>query len=350
MSGSGTGSGSGPHNFKFLTEDSSLEWGENGLIWRRVARCESLVNNTPEGADAGYLAAVLALPDCPLRGSKEQINVGTEDSPTWINVYCMNVKIRHVKNSKDKAIVEFLYGEAGKVIIDDQMWLVSCKVNGSTVNVQTSFDKDQKLIKVGYDTTVGPHPFDITTATDADIKSGKVFVQYARVPALESIGIIELAMREIDTDAGSSGSGEANTGSIIKKQRYYNGACNTSEIWGYPPFTLRLRMLVGLVDPIRSMRVDIGSGETVNIVSLWDSTYAFDYRERGWKEVSVLTLPWTGFPPADMEDPGPILTPSGSGTGSTRTNGNGWVQSQPCRDVDFTTLFGSFDPSQVTVP
>lgn len=309
---------------KELTEDSTLSVGLSGIVRNRVFRVENLsVDTIPDGdGTADWLDAALQSPGVPKRGDSYSVKEG--------EIFCLDLQAKHVGPAKDKAIVTAVYGEIGKSILAT-LWLVGMKLNASNVNTLTSIDPTtNKLLKVGYDTTVGPTNFDVSSASPTDISSGKVLVQYARVPSLEGLSSFSFSCREADNPSA----GTDQLKSVYAKQQYYSGATNSVEIWGCPIGSLRLRMMVGAVDPVRGLRVSVTGDDNYSLV--WDTEYCFEKRDRntGWKELATLKLPWTGHEPPDIEDPGTILNKNPP----DRTSGNGWGLFGTTKQVDFNEL------------
>lgn len=320
------------------TEDSEMSWGASGLTRRRIFRMDGVTNGVQTSPTVGtppamgsppdpnyrpavidWLAAALADPLCPLRGDKLLTGFG--------NLYCVNVTLRHVANQKTKVKIIADYIEIGTPIngssgdVGTTMWLVGVNMNGTGVNINSSFDRDGSIIKVGYKRGVGNHPYDVATATSNEIKTNVVLIQYAQLPTLQQLEVIEYKTREVSDPTNSN----FFLRTVEEKLNNYCDCINLTEWNGYDAGTVRLRMMVSEFDATRSLRILTTDGEGNDTYKvLWDVRYVFEIKSTGWNtQAAVLESPFTGYPMPDMEDPGPVIS-ANADSDTPRTNGNGW--------------------------
>lgn len=303
--------------------------------------------NLPKGNKGGRI-------DVPSRGDTRStlvyvFNDGTTSYNTFVTMFCSSKEGRHPGDGKSSAIVTCQFQEIGLPVNSAGIingsgntfkWLVGAHLNGSTTNINTNFGWKQvgttsaythgKLLQVYYKRGVANYDYTVDSDLIAETPNylGKaVLSQYANVPSLESMSSIQIHMREIVDTSNSN----VNLRTPAAKQAYYNGCMNKTEIWGRPAGTLRMRVMTGEVDVLRSIEI-VNPNYTGGIrTKLWDTFYLFEYRARGWKELATLKIPQTGFEPPDIDDPA-------TGIQAGKDHGNGWGLFAPLREVEFSEL------------
>jgi hypothetical protein len=278
---------------KLLTQGTTLTQGEDGYVYEFLYRIEGIdedddfISLSP---GISYLDFALNLPD---RGGREAIGQRGDIDTFYTTInpvdltksattqLCLVSKTgRHPTSARGIVEVKTRWTELGIPVDKDgdfvtpgsdrviAAWFVGAAVNGTTVATQTSFQwvketdgpnyglyTPHHLLQVYYKAATANYDHTTDTNLAPNIAAGIVKTQYARMPSLEGLTTLQFRMREFQFSNVSEDDPNPPIG-IPAKMAAYNGTMNETEIWGYPPFTLRLRTTVAEVDALRSVRIN----------------------------------------------------------------------------------------------
>jgi hypothetical protein len=349
---------------KLETEGTVIREGDGGIVLTERYQVDNITtdadyiffnaNNNPMVP----LEFAKGLPDrdgrdtIPQRGDQKLTTLRVVDgSSTIVYLYCIDKRAMHYSKSKNSAFVDVTYVELGIRINstgaiadaadnDVYLWLAGAQVNGTTIATNTSFQWGTvgdgyanqasgygygKPMQVYYKPATPLYDFEADGSLATNIASGIVRSQYVQMPSLESMSTIGYRTREIARLAGPE-----TLRSIQAKQKYFNGSTNVSEIWGYPAYSLRLRVMTGEFDSFRSLQI-VSPDDSTKRLRVWETLYQMEYRQRGWKEIATIKDPYTNYQYPDIDNPG-------TGIGSGLNHGNGWMAAVPLVPRAFSEL------------
>lgn len=357
---------------KILAESVRVTEGENGIGVKQTYRVDGISTDadflTLRGIDPNLNQLVFArnLPNLfgrtsmPRRGDQVTFAIGfvvsgSSSTIQTIPVFCTNLEAHHPPGQPvgtSNALVEATFAEIGKPVDSTGvlngtnstfLWINGLHINGSATNVMSNFgwgtNTDStftygKTFQVYYrpsndpNGVLDPNAYVGAYANLAEaVRKGEVRAQYARIPALESLFSLQVNGRQIPNN------GHSNTElrTILGIKKWFNGSTNSASIWGFDAYQLRLRVTVGALDLNRSLPIANSTFGIGARTALWDISYLFEYRQRGWKEVALFRDPRTGFAPPDAEVPSTEIK-------AGRSIGNGWTQMQPLIPRAFVDL------------